>query len=416
MENRRTTLVLLLMSVAAIIVITGLTYVNYRFAIDNPGGNDFLSRWVGTRMFLTRGWSPYSEETTREIHVMAYGRAAEPDEDQVLFVYPLYSIILTAPYGLIANYPLARALWMTTLEISLVVITLLGISLSRWKIPSWMILLLAIFSVLWYHGLRPIINGNPSILVALLLTLSFFAIRSQLDALAGFLLALTTIKPQMIVLVILFVLVWSISQRRWTILWSFLGSMLIFIAGTSLFISDWVIQNIQQILSYPVYTLAGTPGSIFRLWLPGVGRQLGWGLTILLSVVLLLEWRNAWKKDYRWFLWTVYLTLAVTNLIGIRTATANFVAMFPALIMVFAYWEKRWGRFGRIGVILAMLILFIGLWWLFINTLQQEAQPIQHSIMFFPYPLFVFICMYWIRWWAIRPRKLFIDRLRDVVE
>jgi hypothetical protein len=279
-----------------------------------------------------------------------------------------------------------------------------------------MIVLLAIFSVLWYHGLRPIINGNPSIMIALMIALVLVAIRSQMDALAGFLLALTTIKPQMTILVILFVMIWCISQRRWTILWSFLGSLVILIAGMSLLISDWVIQNIQQILSYPDYTLAGTPGSIFRLWLPGVGKEMGWGLTIALTIILIWEWRTALSKDFRWFLWTVFLTLTITNLIGIRTATANFVAMFPALIMIFAYWEKRWGRIGRLLVIVCMAVLLFGLWWLFLSTLQQGAQPIQHAIMYFPYPIIVLIGLYWVRWWAVRPQRLFIDRLRDVVE
>jgi hypothetical protein len=416
LESRRTTLALILIILLCVLVLGGLTYVNYRFAVENPGGNDFLSRWMGTRMLLTRGWSPYSNETTREIHIMVYGRAAKPDEDQVLFVYPLYSIILMFPYALIADYPLARALWMTTLEVSLVIITLLGISLSRWQIPRWMMVLLAIFSVSWYHGLRPIINGNPSILVALSITLAFFAIYKQMDALAGFLLALTTIKPQMIVLVLLLVMIWCISHRRWTILWSFLGSLVILVVATSLIIPDWVIQNLRQILSYPDYTLAGTPGAIFRMWLPGVGRQLGWGLTIFLSLVMIWEWRAAIGKEYRWFLWTAYLTLVITNLIGIRTATANFVVMFPALIMIFAFWEKRWGRIGRLMVISSVVVLFIGLWWLFLRTLIQGDQPIQHSIMFFPYPLFVLLGLYWIRWWAVRPRRMFIDQLREVVE
>jgi hypothetical protein len=276
--------------------------------------------------------------------------------------------------------------------------------------------LLAIFSVSWYHGLRPIINGNPSILVALSITLAFFAIYKQMDALAGFLLALTTIKPQMIVLVLLLVMIWCISHRRWTILWSFLGSLVILVVATSLIIPDWVIQNLRQILSYPDYTLAGTPGAIFRMWLPGVGRQLGWGLTIFLSLVMIWEWRAAIGKEYRWFLWTAYLTLVITNLIGIRTATANFVVMFPALIMIFAFWEKRWGRIGRLMVISSVVVLFIGLWWLFLRTLIQGDQPIQHSIMFFPYPLFVLLGLYWIRWWAVRPRRMFIDQLREVVE
>jgi len=74
-----------------------LTWANYHYSVQNPGGSDFLPRWVGTRMLLMEGKSPYSEETTREIHQRFYGRPARSDEDQVLFVYPLYSIFVFAP-------------------------------------------------------------------------------------------------------------------------------------------------------------------------------------------------------------------------------------------------------------------------------------------------------------------------------
>jgi hypothetical protein len=368
---------------------------------------------MGTRLFLTRGISPYSEQATQQIQEMAYGREAKPGEDQMLFAYPFYSTFVIAPFAMIGDYASARALWMTLLEITLVGIVMIGLSLSRWRLPGLMLIFLFIFSLLWYYGLRPVINGNPAVLVALFINLAFLAIRSEHDPLAGLLLALATIKPQMVILLIPLVFIWAISNRRWGVISSFLGSLALLIAGFSLFVPDWIIQNLRQILSYPAYTLASTPGAILSQWMPGVGKQLGWGITCGVGVTLLWEWRTVLGKEFNWFFWTACLTLVMTNLIGIQTATENYVAMFSGLMLVFATWEERWSRAGRWLVMASMTILFFGLWTLFLRTLQTGDQPIQHPIMFFPLPLFLLFCLYWVRWWAIKPPRLFLDSLRE---
>jgi hypothetical protein len=230
--------------------------------------------------------------------------------------------------------------------------------------------------------------------------------------LAGFLLALATIKPQMVALLIPLVLIWAISNRRWGLIASFLGSLALLIATFSLFISDWIIQNLRQILSYPTYTLASTPGAILAQWVPGVNKQLGWAITGGIFIILIWEWRYALGKDFRWFFWTACLTITLTNMSGIQTATENYVAMSTGLMLVFATWEERWSRAGRWLVITSMVILFFGLWVLFLKTLQTGDQPIQHPIMFFPLPVFLLLILYWVRWWAISPQRLFLDSFR----
>jgi len=57
-----------------------------------PGANDFFSRWEGARVFWQKGLSPYSREATLSIQIGMYGRPARPDEDQVLFAYPIVAL------------------------------------------------------------------------------------------------------------------------------------------------------------------------------------------------------------------------------------------------------------------------------------------------------------------------------------
>jgi hypothetical protein len=178
-------------------------------------------------------------------------------------------------------------------------------------------------------------------------------------------------------------------------------------------IPDWTWQNFRQVMAYPGYTLPGTPGAIFIKWLPGVGKQLGWTLTIFLTTTLLWEWRVARKKDFHWFLWTACLTLVFTTMIGIRTATENYVILFPALVLVFAAWDQEWGVFGRGLIGFSSVMLFFGVWWLFLATLERGDQPVQNSIMFFPLPIFLIIGLYWIRWWVLRPERPLMDQWRN---
>ena len=402
LPRRRSSLLLLPVLLIFLGALVGVIWVNYQFAQENPGGNDFLPRWSGARLYLTNGWSPYSDQTTRAIQERFYGRPARPDEDQALFVYPLYSLWVFAPYALIGDFTLARALWMTTLEVSLVLIAALSLKLTDWRLHGLALVGLLLFAELWYHGVRPAINGNATVLCALFSTAALLCIRDRRDATAGALLALASIKPQIVALLLPFVLVWAVSQRRWRLLGGTIGSLVVLGMSAMLLIPDWTLQNLRQVTAYPGYSGAGTPGVIFSEWWPEVGYPLGWLLTIVLATLLLREWWAAWGKEARWFLWTASLTLVLTQWIGIQTDPTNYTVLFLPLVLVCAFWEQGWGRRGRLIAFASMLVLFVGLWALFLGTVKYGAQAQQHPVMFFPLPLFLLVGLYSVRRWTIR--------------
>lgn len=398
--------------VCGLLCLVGMTMANYRYAIQNPGGTDFMIRWLGTRLLLTNGTNPYGAEATADIQRMFYGHLAGSNEDQLLFVYPLYSIGIFAPFALIPDYHLARAAWMTGLQLSIIFTVGISLSLSRWILRMAPLALLLAFSLTWYYGLRSIINGNIAVLVGLFMAIAFLTIRQGRDTIAGIMLALSTVKPPVVVLVLIFIMLWAVSARRWRLIISFIGAMILLTAGTMLLVSNWIQLNLTQVLAYPGYAPPGTPRAIFAEWLPGAGNLSGWVLTSLLAVLLLWEWYQAWDRPFEHFFWTACLTLVVTNLIGVQTATENYMAMYPALILIFASWDQEWGKFGRGLVVLSCLLLLFGVWWLFLFTVQMGEQPIQSPIMFFPLPVFLLIGLYWIRWWVLRPERPLLEQLR----
>lgn len=402
-----------LISVAVLVVLVLLTWGNYRFAQENPGGNDFLVHWVGTRSLITEGLNPYSDQVALKIQTMAYGRAAQPGEHELRVAYPLYSVIVFLPFALIGDFTLARAVWMTVLEVGLLLLTVLSLRLVNWRVGPVMLALLLIYSLFWYHGLRPLINGNAVILVALGLVGGLLALRSGADELAGVLFALTTIKPQVVVLVLGFVVIWAMSRGRMRIVWWMVGTVALLSISAALLIPDWIVQNLREVIRYPSYNPPGTPRAAFMEWWPAWGSRLGWALTALMVITLLIEWWVNRGAEFRGFLWTVCLTLAVAQWIGIQTDPGNFIVLFPALALVFSQLSDRWRIGGRVFVILCLLVLFAGIWALFLNTVQpgQGAQPVQSAVMFFPLPAFLLITLYWVRWWTVQPPTVWYDML-----
>lgn len=393
------------MAIALVAAAAVLTIGNYRYAALNPGGNDFLVYWMGTRSFITEGISPYSDEVALRIQDMVYGRPAIAGEHELRFAYPLYSIVFFLPFALIKEFTLARAVWMTVLEVALIALCFLSLRLTRWKPTPLILLLLLIFSLFWYHGLRALILGNAVVLVTLLLVGALLAIRSNADELAGVLLGFATIKPQVVVVLLVFVVIWAFARKRWKIIFWLVGTVGLLTAACVLLMPDWLLQDLREIMRYSSYNPPGTPAAVFSIYMPGVGKRIGQAVSVLLMLVLLVEWRLSLRGDFRAFLWAACLTLTASQWIGIQTDPGNFIVLYPALVLVLAMWDERWRRSASWMMIGTLVLLFAGIWLVFLHTLERAYQPIQSPLLFFPLPVFMFIGLYLVRWWATRPLK-----------
>ncbi len=413
MRNRRLDLLALAATViAGIIFLAALTWGNYRYAQANPGGNDFLVHWVGTRSLVREGLNPYTDAVAEKIQIAAYGHTAGPGEHELRVAYPLYSIFLFLPFSLISDFTLARAAWMTALEMGLVLTALLSLRLVKWKVHPLMLAALLVFTLLWYHGLRPLINGNAVIFIALALVGGFLALRNGSDELAGVLFAFSTIKPQVVILVLIFVAWWALNQRRWRLLGWMVGTVALLSAVSALLIPDWMLFNLREVMRYASYNPPGTPRAAFIQWWPAWGSRVGWALTAGMALLLLLEWWVNRKAEFRAFFWTACLTLTVSQWSGIQTDPGNFIVLLPAIFLVFAMLDERWRPGGKWFIGLSLMGLLGGLWWIFLRTLTiQNNQPVQSAVMFFPLPAFLLISLYWVRWWAVQPPSVWYDTL-----
>ncbi len=390
-------------------IVTGIAlfWTNFRYVQENPDNILFLDQWVTTRTFIIEGRSPYDNVIAQDIQDQFHDNQRQVLDKIPQSDLPLYITLLITPFSMIGDYDLASGLWMTILEIAIISMVCLSVHIVGWRISLLLLPIYLIFSILTFHGLYGIIDGNIAILVALFIVSCFYAIRDENNLTAGFFLAFSTIRPKLTILLIIYVLIWAIRSRKWAMVrWFFIWLIIFFCMGM-IFIPDWLLQNIRVVVSSDLFGSIGTLGNIFTEWLPGIGSQLYWLYTISLTILLILEWWLVKVKEYRHFLWTAALTMTVSQLVGFTTHISDSVLLFFPLVLIFSIINDRYEKWGFWIVISFILIILVGTWALAIAIPGKAGQFSIATMLNFPFYLFIFLGLYWVRWWVIRsPMRL----------
>lgn len=119
MHNRQFSLPASLLFLLYVLIFIAMLWMNGRFPFVQIGGDHFIARWMGTRLFLIEGQSPYSIDTAKETQRFVYGHKARQGEDPQYFLYPFYSFLLFSPLAVINQYAVARSVWMAILLFAL---------------------------------------------------------------------------------------------------------------------------------------------------------------------------------------------------------------------------------------------------------------------------------------------------------
>jgi hypothetical protein len=144
-----------------------------------------------------------------------------------------------------------------------------------------------------------------------------------------------------------------------------------------------------------------------------LGRQLGWGLALITLVTLIFEWLVRHEYELRGLVWTVGLTLAAAPWFGLPAEPGDFVVYLFPLMIILAVLDQRMGARGRWLGWGSLLLLIILPWLITSRPFIPEGlfePPLPLSLFL---PFLTMIGMYWVRWWAIRPLKLFVEELRE---
>jgi hypothetical protein len=225
--------------------------------------------------------------------------------------------------------------------------------------------------------------GQFTLHVTLFLVLMLWLLRQERDIWAGVCLAATSVKPQMVILLGAWFVLWAVMQRRWRFVWGVLGGgAAMFLLSLPLF-PRWPIAFIEDIQRYAPVAGGKNPVVLFgdRL-LPGLGEPVRWGLTAVLLAAMLWSWWRSRRSNEALFLQATYWTIVVSLLVTFQTGTTNQVLLLIPLFDWLGRVRKR--PFGSTITIIILLLLVVLPWVFFINTISGNAE---NAIMFLPLPL-----------------------------
>jgi hypothetical protein len=408
-KSRFITSVFIFLLLAA--VIAGMIWGIIHQVERSPFGAGFSVQWLSIRSLVAEGVSPYSDATTEKIQNADLLQFYYAPLGSAKYTSPLFSGVVIFPFAFIGNEIIAHSLWSFFQLLAIFGILFLGLKITGWKTSWYIFFFFLLFSLFSYHVAVPWIDGGLSIWSTLFLVLAVILLQNDRIEASGVFLALSLVQPIMVILPVIFVLVWAVSQKRkLLILWFFITLVILSIIGLFL-VPDWIIQYIRLLYTFNNNFPPGNLASLFSSIWPGLGMQLGWILSGICIVILILEWWLALRRDFRGFLWTACFTMVICQWVGIPTTPVNLFGTIFALIFISAMLSERWPRGGQWVAVFLSILLFIWEWALFYGNITGDHPKFQNNLII-PIPFVLLVGLYWVRWWAVKPRGLFLDALK----
>ena len=333
-----------------------------------PRGNlsDLYPRWLGARELFLHGRDPYSPEVTREIQAGYYGRpldSSRPEDpkDKQAFAYPLFVAFYLAP-TVHLPFDVVRRGFFWALLVLTVVSVLIWLRILHWRLALLVqasLVALTLGSLVVLQGLK---LQQMTLLVAALLAIALALLRSDHAVAAGSLLALATIKPQLVFGLLIWLAIWTTGdwkhRYRWIV--SFLVTLTILCVAAELWLPHWIPRFWQAAREDQAYTdavplldkLIPTPWSRFAELASGMG-----------AAAAFWKYRGA-ALDTDEFALPTCLALAVTLLIVPTYALYNQVLLIPAVLLIVR--DKRTIRdSGLVSRVLFIAVAILLIWpWL----------------------------------------------------
>lgn len=330
-------------------------YVNVTRGQFKAQMGDLYPRWVGTRELLLNGKNPYSDEVSHEIQMAFYGHSIEQTYnkpateilDEQRFVYPVYVVFLLAPT---VHWDFARLqAWAPFALGAFAAITVwLWIDALRWR-PSLSVLLAVILLILSSpqiaQGLR--LRQLGLLVVFLLALASWCVIRGSYVA-AGVLLALATIKPQMVILCLLWFAIWLAGdwKKRWRLAAGFVAATALLVGAGEWLLPRWPVYFVQGLIAYWRYFPLLTTSPLRLIlgdWLGGIVSLAA------LAALVVYGWRKrAVAETSAEFMEVLALFFVASTLILPLLTPYNQVLLLLTVTILLRDWKTaaRWQRIG----------------------------------------------------------------------
>ena len=251
------------------------------------------------------------------------------------FLYPLWMAFFFSPFALLPLY-WALALFMLVNELALLLALWWACRLLQFR-PPWPI---TIVIVLLVAGFRPTFltlqeGAYTGFVLAALLGAIVLIQQRQHAWLVGALLAFCTIKMQVAVLILAYIGLWLLAQRRWQVIgWTAVWGACQWLLPTVLW-PGWMGQWLKMTsLVNPVIFAQPT---LWSLWVT-YGGSYWWMIGLIVTAGLLGGIIRLWRRDFRSAQWTAL------PLTFIAAVPMTYYAWEYDLVLLLFPWLACWSR------------------------------------------------------------------------
>ena len=393
-----------LVTILFLVISTALVYANLTLA----GGGDFYVQWVASRGFIFEKIDPYSGEVPARVQELVYGDSAKAGDEPYILDTPFQILLLYFPFSLLSDPQLARALYTLILELALFALALLSLRLTDWEVPRYFSALFLFYCVFNFYAFQAIMEASPVLLLSLIYAGILLALHTGQDELAGALMAVSLYYWEVGGPFLILVAWWAYRQRRSRVFAGLGMITFVLLAVSFLLYPNWIIPYLRAGTNNLRADFGFSTHEIFAHLFPSQNGIFAWIFIGILGIALGYEWNAAVQSDDRRFYWTACLSLAAAPLLGFRTEMEHLAVLVIPFALIFAIIHDRWNRNGNLLTILLWLIILLIPWAVFFFALPLFGLIVEESIFLF-LPLFTVIGLYWIRWWAIRPPRIWSD-------
>ncbi|PWB55132.1 MAG: hypothetical protein C3F13_05270 [Anaerolineales bacterium] len=312
--------------------------------------DDYLRFWAGGRLNL-HGENPYDLAHISQLQVEAGDTLSNQNS---LMLNPPWAIALIMPFGLPA-YPISRVIWLL---ISAALILLA--SQMLWRVYSgeqkqrWLAMLIVF---IFAPTISTLEKGQVTSFILLgIAGFLYFTVITRNDWLAGLFLAISTIKPQLILLFFIALIFWIIHERRWIILLSMIAATLALTLVSTLFNPYVIQQYLSMLVTYQVSDWAvPTFGSYLRYFWLGLDQFWLQFLPFLLGLIWFIFYWKRYGNQWNWAE-QMPIILLVSILTSPYAWTYDLVVLLPAVILAVIWLIADWKSWSSI-LLLALFLL-----------------------------------------------------------
>ncbi len=400
----RTTLAQLGILLVVVALVVVLVPINRDLATRANLAEDFLPLWVAARTLIIEGESAYDPGSVAAVYEGQFGTpvGSVVSPEALRFARPLPALLPVAPTALL-RYAMARAIWLTLVELLQPALFLLAIALTALRARGTTIAAILLFGLLWRYGLEAMISGHIVTLEVTLAALALLFFVKDQTRFAGPVIGFGVLLGGLLLPLGLLLLLSELRRRRWFYGLSALGTGLGVALGFRALFGNWAIPWLASLVQVARSQGVATPAIALSspwLWAP---LSIGLVFFLLWHWVRLLVGEDPQAEQRTW--------------VGCLTLTASFallgpmhpggaLILVPALLLIGKSLADRWGPAGVVINGVVGLTLLVVPWAPLLVELPVD--PSGMWLHWLPISL-ALVGLWWVRWWVVRGSRLTLN-------